>query len=343
MASSRLEKLRSRRLDPLIKISGMREAYERLPAEDAAVQYAIGAMQPIDQEYTKRTIEERTRVENQLGAGYEEAQLAIDFDYQGSITNDTHIRAHSDVDVLTIERRWHSIEPPNKATSPYTGNSIDDLREIRQMTAEVLESAFPAATVDQSGSKSVRISGGSLRRKIDLIASAWWYTVEYMEDKEKYSLGIQILDNAKGQRISNKPFLHNKRLMDRDAATNGGLRKLIRLMKSVKYDSDDKIDLNSYDIAGIMYNMPDEWVTASPGYDLALVKNCQEYLRHLLNHKTYRDSIEMPNRMRSVFCPEGASESGLKQMSSAIDILVDEIDHALSRTLRKLTEARILY
>jgi len=53
-------------------------------------------------EYTRRTIEERTRVEKQLDEGYRNLTLAVQFDYQGSVTNDTHIRAHSDVDLLTV-------------------------------------------------------------------------------------------------------------------------------------------------------------------------------------------------------------------------------------------------
>ena len=39
---------------------------------------------------------------NALAAGYAAAKLSIDFNYQRSVTNDTHIRAHSDVDMLTL-------------------------------------------------------------------------------------------------------------------------------------------------------------------------------------------------------------------------------------------------
>jgi hypothetical protein len=343
MAASRIDKLRARRLDPLIKVGGMNEVYDRIANEDSAVQYAIGAMQPIDSDYTKRTIEERARVEKQLEDGYITAGLAIEFDYQGSVTNDTHIRAHSDVDLLTVEQRWHAIQPPNKPTNPYVGDPIQDLREIRANTSKILRSAFPAAIVDESGSKAINISGASLRRRIDLIASAWWYTVEYVQNNQKYWLGIEILDDKKGQRVSNKPFLHNKRIDERDVATKGDVRKLIRLLKSLKYDSDDKIDLTSYDIAGIVYNIIDDGLIVNPGHDLVLVKNCQTYLHHLLNDKSYRDSIDMPNKMRKVFCAEGGSEAGLRQMTVALDTLVAEIEKGLSKSFRKLAEARVLY
>src|SRR6267142_6858636 len=112
MATSRLDRLRSRRMDPLLKVAGLREAYERLTTEDTSVRYAIGSMQPIDSEYTQRTIEERDRVEKQLADGYRNANIAVVFDYQGSLTNDTHIRVYSDVDLLTVVYGWHSVQPP---------------------------------------------------------------------------------------------------------------------------------------------------------------------------------------------------------------------------------------
>ena len=328
-------------MDPLVKVAGLREAYERLITEDTAVRYAIGSMQPIDAEYTARTIAERDRVQNQLADGYSAVSLTIAFDYQGSVTNDTHIRAFSDVDLLTVERRWHAIVPP--ASYPYNGDPIQDLREIRLRTVEILRSAFPAATVDQSKGKCVNISGGSLKRRIDLVSSAWWFTAEYLTSRERQWLGIEILDDTKGERVQNRPFLHNKRVEERDSETNGGLRKAIRLFKSLKYDSDEKIELSSYDVASIAYNIFTSWLTVPSGQDLLLVSNARDYLRYLLADEDYRATIEVPNRMRKVFENGGATVAGLRQLSTALDALVDESDRELNRSLRKLKEARILY
>jgi hypothetical protein len=327
----------------MIKTAALREAYDRLPREGESVRYAIGAMQPIDDAYTQRTIEDRTRVEKQLADGFTRAGLGITFDYQGSVTNDTHIRAHSDLDLLTVDTRFEVIEPPNKPRYPYSGDSIANLREIRNNTVDILQSAFPAAEVDDAGSKAVSISGGSLRRKVDLIASAWWQTVEYVREPKKHWLGIHVLDNEKSAKLPNKPFLHNKLLDDRDTATNGGLRKLVRLLKSVKYDNDPVLDITSYDIAAIVYNMPEDWLMSMPGQDLRLIKNCRSYLHFLAVTPQARDSIQVPNKMRRVFASDGASEAGLRGLTTAFDTLVAEIDEELRTTARTLTEAKVFY
>jgi hypothetical protein len=201
----------------------------------------------------------------------------------------------------------------------------------------------PAATLDESKGKCLNISGGSLRRHIDLIASDRWHTVEYVKFPEKHWLGIEILDDKKGERVPNKPFLHNKKISERDTETNGGLRKATRLLKSLKYDSDEKIEVSSYDVASIAYNIFPLWLTVPPGRDLLLVSNCRDYLRHLLGNEDYRASIEVPNKMRKVFGAGGATQAGLRQLSSALDALVTEIEAELSRTLRKVKEAGIAY
>jgi hypothetical protein len=343
LATSRLDKLRARRMDPLFKVAGSREVYERLASEDSSTRYVIGSLQPIDFAYTQKTIEERTRVEKQLADGFARAGLGINFDYQGSVTNDTHIRVYSDVDLLTICPLSYAIEPPNKPTVAYNGDPISDLREIRRRTIEILRAAFPAATVDRSKGKCLNISGGSLARKIDLIASEWWHTVEFMQQPQKHWLGIQVLDNDEGKRVPNKPFLHNKRIEERDLETGGGLRKVIRLFKPLKYDNESKIEVSSYDIAGIAYNIFPQWLAVGPGQDLLLVSNARNYLSHLLQDKNYRDTLAVPNDMRKVFGPGGATETGLKQLFSALDTLLSEIERELTRTSRKLKEARINY
>ena len=343
MTYTRLEKLRARRIDPLVKVAGLNEAYERIAKEESSVQYAIGAMQPIDPGYNKITLEERQRIEDQLAKGFAAAGLGVEFDYQGSVTNDTHIRAYSDIDLLTVGKVWFGVQPPNTPTFPYKGDAVADLRALRSNATSTLKSAYPAATVDVSGAKAINITGGSLRRKIDVIACAWWHTVEYVANQQKSFLGIEILDNNKGERIPNKPFLHNKKIEDRDVAMNGGLRKLIRLLKSLKYDSDSEIKLSSYDITGIVFNMPDQQLLFRSCQDLLLVNNCNAYLNQLIQDRNLRDSIFVPNGTRKVFCPDGASVQGLEQMSAAMNTLVREIELGMTKSFRKLAEARVAY
>lgn len=336
-----LNQLRARRVEQYEKRATLNEVYDsdKLRSEGTAVKYALGAMQPIDPEYTQNTYREGDRVKNQL----EKAGLACDFEYQGSVTSDTHIKARSDIDLLTLTCRFVTVDAPGPVGNPYPGNTIDDLISLRRDSISVLRDKFPEATVDTAGAKSVSIEGGSLRRKIDVVSSNWRHTLEYDRTRAQRDRGVDVLDAKARATLRNLPFLHNDRIHNKDQRTAGGLRKAIRLLKSLRYDSPQGVDLSSYDVAAIAYRMDDSQLTVYRGTELILVERCKQYLDSLAANASYRDSLYVPNDTRKIFCAEGASLTGLNQLRRDIDQLLYEINNDLSRSFRKLAAARIEY
>jgi hypothetical protein len=342
MATNRLAKLRARRTDPLIKAAALREAYDSM-SEDEPVKYAVGAMQPIDKEYTNKTFEEGDRVKAQLAKALNQPAETAEFEYQGSVTNDTHIKVHSDIDLLVLHTYFVSVEPPGTPKNPYQGDALADLRNLRAASAKALKSAYPEVTVDDAPGKSIALEGGSLRRRIDVVISNWWNTVEYQTSGVAFQRGVKVFDSRANIRIENRPFLHNARIDQRDRLLNGNVRKVARLLKSLKYDADGKVNMSSYDITSIAYRMPDALMRPGHGAELLLVENTRGFLRLLLDDSALRASLRVPNEMRAIFGPEGASVEGLSQLFKETQDLVDDITKGLSRSFRKLSEARVSY
>lgn len=338
-ARARLERLEQRRSDPNIQLKEAREVYKYL-TESESVKYVLGAMQAIDAAYTEKSWDEADRVQNQLEAGYPAASIRAQFDHQGSVTNDTHIKAHSDIDLLSVEKRFHYAKP---AESPYQGDAIADLRAMRRAAIAILKKAFPAATVVETGSKSVPVEGGSLSRKVDVVVCAWFKSPEYKTTGDRRWVGIEVFDNDAGTVLLNLPFLHNARIEEADAACGGGLRKLIRLLKTIKADSDGAVTMSSYDIAGLIYNMPVSERTVSPDADLLLLNNCRTFLRRLRTADGELASISVPNGTRKVFCAEGATLAQLDELLREVEDLATEIEVGLATRVRKLSEARVAY
>ncbi|MBL8889748.1 MAG: hypothetical protein JNL67_07195 [Planctomycetaceae bacterium] len=343
----RLSILRARRTDAtesyMLKPVGANEVYERMEERSSAIKYVVGAMQPIDPTYTENTYREGERVRNQLEKSLCGQGIVCEFDYQGSVTNDTHIRAKSDIDLLTLHCAFVSLDPPQRVSSPYCGNPVEDLLELRRSSIRVLKEKFPEATVDSSGSKSVCIEGGSLRRKIDVVASNWCDTNEYRVTRLKRDRAIHVLDAHKLERLRNLPFLHNARLHDKDQRTNGGYRKAVRLLKSLKYDSQTEVRLSSYDIAAIVYAIDDQKLNVYKGMELLLLDHCKKHLDFLNDNKWYRDALFVPNGTRKIFCTEGASVTGLNDLQREVNRLNYEIENDLTRSFRNLAEARVEY
>lgn len=339
MPANRLERMSARRTDSsVIGANQLNEVFRRI-SESESVRYVLGAMQPIDPEYTANSYKQGDRVCEQLKSRLDEN---CDYEYQGSVTNDTHIKARSDIDILVLIGKFYGIEPPQEPAIPYAGDPLQDLVDLRSDCIASLESAFPQATVDSKGSKAIAIEGGSLTRKIDVVPSNWFNTNDYERTKSKTDRGVQILDVKKLVRLKNTPFLHNARIEEKDNLTLGGLRKVARLMKSLKYDT-DAIDLSSYDIVSIAYNMSISSLTVRKELELSLLGSCLDFCESLRLDRLFRESLKVPDGQRLIFTAGHATLTGLNQLTEALRQLSDDVLMENTRSFSRLAEARIDY
>lgn len=339
MNYNRLEKLQSRRIDmEITNAKQINEIYRRISQSDS-VKYVLGAMQPIDPEYTKATYAEGDRVWNQLDKNL---MIYCKLRYQGSVTNDTHIKAKSDIDLLTVINKFVTLERPQEPSAPYQGNPSQDLYDLRKEEIDILTRAFPEAKVDSSGKKAISLEGGSLRRKIDVVPCNWFNTNKYAETDNEVYRAVQILDAETGERIKNTPFLHNALIDHKDKAVGGGLRKAARLMKSLKYDT-ESIDLSSYDIVAIAYNIEQELLNLPEGMELTLLQSCCDYCERLLQNNYLRDQIYVPDGHRKVFESGHATRQGLEQLTRELVSLRNDVLNENSRSFNKLAEARVVF
>lgn len=331
--SDKLVKLRNRKNDIVIleesygykgiSLENYR-SYTKMASESKDVQnYFIEAMRPVDEIYTQNTYREAERVKNQLDK-IKEDQSGFEYRYQGSVSNNTHIKAHSDIDILVITNKFFFVMPPLKPKNPYRGNPIDDLMSLRTQCETHLNSAFPQAQVDCSGAKSISLSGGSLKRKIDVVPSNWFDTVKYKETKKEYLRGIMVFDKFEKKRIENTPFYHNHLLDIKDNKTGGNFKKVVRLLKTIKADSDREINLSSYDIVSIAYNIPSDYYLAGDKL-LTVLKNVNLYLLELITSpELFRNSLEVPDKSRKIFDAENKI-NGLKSLQIEVQDLYDEL------------------
>lgn len=337
--ATRLDRLASRRTDQFVtEAKLLNEAYRHIAQSDS-VRYVIGSMQPIDPEYTKNTFAQGDRVRNQLENRLNDK---CEYEYQGSVTNGTHIKARSDIDLLVLTGKFYTLEKPQEPSSPYKGNPLQDLVDLRSDAIVSLDAAFPEATVDSSGAKSISLEGGSLRRKIDVVPSNWFNTNRYKETEQKMYRGVQILDAKKMERLDNTPFLHNAWIDHKDNQTNGGLRKAARLMKSLKYDT-EAIDLSSYDLVSIAFRIPNGDLNVPKGQELSLLNSCYSFCVSLQQNAVLRNSLNVPDGHRRIFSEGHATLDGLNQLTAALGELISDVLRENQRSFRKLAEARVEY
>jgi hypothetical protein len=324
------------------RIYNFSESFETQYGE--ATKYLIGAMSPVAPRYTQRLVEQGDRVENQLKTRLAELYPALEFRRQGSVSNNTHIKFRSDVDVLVIIDKFHTLEPPQQPPSPYRGNPDQDLIDLRQNCADELKNAFPAATVDNKGSTCVTIDGGSLVCAVDAVPSNWFNTVAWSQYRQEHERGVQVYNRDKRQRILNRPFLYNHRIHLHDAPRIGVPRCLMRLLKNIKADHeksglDDDVDFSSFDICSLVYRMPDDLVTGIHNRPLHLIYALLVWMANVLNTPSLRGSLNVVDDSRLIF-DTPTKERGLRILFEDLNILYHQADQETSNR-QILTESHL--
>lgn len=279
------------------------EDHERIN-ESAAIKYVIGSMAPVSQESTDISIAEGKRVASNLISRLQTVGISTEMRIQGSVALNIHIEGHSDVDMLVLKNDTMTVETPtiypNKYIFTARGRSmVDALKELRDESELRLSSAFYATNVDISKGKCISLSGGSLQRKVDIVPACWHDTIDYQMEGHEYLRAVKVYDKKENLLHENKPFLHIKKINNRDTWYSGNLKKVIRLMKNIiadmpEYKKTKVKKLSSYDIAGIAYAM-DKKLACSVLFPLTLLDNLRSFLVFLVAIKETRELLYVPD------------------------------------------------
>jgi hypothetical protein len=285
------------------------EAFEILK-ESNGVKYAIGAMAPVEKTSTDVSIREGNRVADSLISSLGAKGITVEKRLQGSVALDIHIKGHSDVDMLIINKTPISIETPwvnPKGYFPARDERplVEIVKEIRIESEDILRKNFPATEVNTSGNKSIAMSEGSLARKVDIVPSCWHDSIKYQTSRQPHDRGIKIYHKQDHKLMLNYPFTHIKEVNVKDEKYDGNLKCVIRFLKNMIADMPDHKKsvakkLTSYDLAAIAFHMNDQ--LAGPVYmRLGLVEKTRAHLNLLLAVDSYRLSLSVPDGTRKIF------------------------------------------
>lgn len=302
----KLSRLQDRRFDPLVfqDPSNLKESYQKRSSNEAT-RYALGSMQQVEPRSTQISFEEAKKVEDNLTSGLEPASLYPKFRLQGSVPANVHIRGVSDVDLLCIEGTYLHVEQCSnslKSYSKYTGRGaiVDDILHLRKEAITVLNRRFWAANVDTRHDKSVALSEGAFRRKVDLVPSSWYDSATFQTTLDETHRGIDIANKRTRELIRNFPFLYIARLDQADDVTFGGTKMGIRLAKNLKNDTDEDIALSSYDIGSIIYHCPANYIRYHHTNDLTILAGVDRWFSELAHNESMARKLDTPDGTRKV-------------------------------------------
>ncbi|WP_017997731.1 hypothetical protein [Rhizobium leguminosarum] len=332
--------------DELVRKGTIAERWEKRAASKPNTRYALGAMQAVDPDYTRISVETAGRVANQLEQGLIRKGTNVQFRLQGSVPLDVHIRGVSDVDLLTLTTDFFTYATYGARAraggyvNPSSKSALTVLAELRAQCEVILAEAFPKAELDKTGGKAIAISGGSLARPVDVVPSHWFDTVDFQASGDEASRAVTILDKKVPTTLDNWPFLHIRNVDLVDSAVYGALKKAIRLCKNVKADAKadgTDVTLPSFDITSAMYHADRQALTGGRLFELAILAETQRHLDHLARNIDYAKTLKVPDGSRAIFNTDDKIR-GLIALSIEVDDLLREVAKEQNGYLATLAE-----
>ena len=303
--------------------------------------YVKLAMNEVDEYYTQKTLEAGENAKTHLR---ENLRSSVDFEYQGSVMTRTHIRGASDIDLLTISRKFNDTDYSKAVDfvktnscgfgldkvrswlyyfNAYTGNTNADLRELRLDDERVLRMKY--SQCDTSKPKSIKITNLHLHRDVDVVVASWHDSLNYIRGFGDEYRGVQIYDKDKDSRLGpDFPFLSIKRINDRSSETGGRLKKMIRFLKNVRTDSDKVIDLTSFEINAICYDIP--VLNYQDAYYLDLVRILWLKLYRLCTNQSEANNLVSVDGTEYVFRDKPERLEQLKKLRNEVFTIYNELD-----------------
>ena len=202
--------------------------------------------------------------------GYRNIKLFV----QGSYANNTNVRTQSDVDVAVIQEEVFNIEYRSSYSS-YPQSDADygfsttkaPMKSFKDEVQECLEYVFGSDA--ERKNKSIKVHGNIYRKDADVVPCTRYrdYRNDYSKDKNNYVGGIIIFADD-GSRIINYPEQHIANGRSKNIVTNYYYKKMVRIMKKMRYLMEDSINtsyssaakgVSSFMLESLLWNIDDKW------------------------------------------------------------------------------------
>lgn len=198
---------------------------------------------------------------------------------QGSYANNTNVRTESDVDVAVIQEETFYPEYRNDPLYPQSGADYGfttvpvAAKSFKDEVQEALEAKF-GSDVERKN-KSIKVHGNTYRKDADTVPCRRYrdYRQDYRRDMSNYVGGVVIYPD-KGVKIINYPEQHIANGRKKNVDTNHHYKKMVRIMKKMRYlmeDSGNALyryaagNVSSFMLESLLWNIEDSWYTENCG------------------------------------------------------------------------------
>lgn len=301
-------RLRQRRPDLFTQsttLGGVGVLKEAFSLAERILRYLQRARTPLPAGHVETAKQECKQITTLLS----ERGLNLEYAFQGSATNGTLIRRHSDIDLLAVTKLFRYVRQ-TKAT--YEGDPTRDLRQLRAAIVDVTKARFRRSKVDPvPTSKAISIDGGEFTRSIDIVPAVW----DYGDDGSApvTERGVRLFDPKTGIQVASYPFHHSAAVVAKDTRCGGHYTALVRMLKSMVADVDVE-GVSSFGVTSLVFHMPDAEIVADCGNVRPQLSRFIAFGARLAGWPTARTALLAPSGREPVFSDKALSVDGLNRL-----------------------------
>jgi hypothetical protein len=316
-----------------------------IPYSDV-IEYIKLSMFGVPLAYTKNSREAANKVKKYLIKSHGDE---VDFKLQGSIETNTHILKDNDIDLVQISNKSSTVDKVGLKTAltncsqftnteysnlkkhsdnfnQYSGNQITDLGELRVKSEDILEDNYKV--VDITKPKAIFVEVNNPKRNVDVVTACYYKTVPFMKSNQDYKKGIQVYDKKSDSKLAVEfPFWSIKKINEKSTATSGRLKKMIRLLKNIKFDStlfNEKSKISSFDINAICFDINiDSYRTL---HFLELTAILYKQISKIIDNPVYRNDLMSVDGQETIFVDEPQKFTDLQFLKSELDLILSDIN-----------------
>ncbi len=271
------------------------------------------SMQEIDSAYSYKVYANTRKIQDAVKAFQSGPKPAIR--YQGGLRTETHIRLYGEVDMLFLLDQSAS------------SKSVLELGKYLRDWASNQDFQH----VDYSDGLRIKLVTQKPACRINLIPAAWIDNPQFLQRKNEVYRGVVIYNFKEKTKKKLLPFLNLARISDKDFETNGGYRRVVRLLKSLS--NDESVSLNSYELAGLMYHLENDQLIADPTKELSVLPSVLKYMEEILGDKERFEMLVSPSEKELVFGARPDRKEAISKLKSSLEDLITDLKEHLGPDL----------
>ncbi|MEO9869479.1 hypothetical protein [Ekhidna sp.] len=312
-----VENLKGRRYDEALREPVLSDAFHHSGYSDC-LKYTLESMVEIDPSYAYKVYANSRRIHEIISKTLKKKGYNIDYRYQGALKTYSNILLYGDVEIIIIKK--------SVSDKPHV-----DMQSLAADLLDVLSRDQSFKSVDYSDKTRIRITAQKPTCEIDILPSMWIDSAEYVKTKNEIYRGIAEFDFKHKKVKKYLPFLNIARINARDQHTKGNLKCMARLLKSLRADSEDQINLRDSEINSILYSMAEVDLSIDQKNILSLLPKVSSKLGRITKDTTHFNSLLSPSEKDRVFGGRPEKQQEVKKLHDSLKQLISDLKADLEK------------